>query len=74
MKLRHLVIASTMLLATSGIAASQDAKLTDPQIAHIAYTAGQIDIAAGELALKKSKNKAGARLRHGDGPRPHGGQ
>jgi putative membrane protein len=58
MKLRHLAIASTMLLGTSGIAASQDAKLTDPQIAHIAYTAGQIDIAAGELALKKSKNKA----------------
>lgn len=29
---------------------------TDPQIAHIAYTAGQIDIAAGEQALKKTKN------------------
>ncbi|MGO4387661.1 DUF4142 domain-containing protein [Microvirga sp. 2YAF29] len=33
------------------------AKLTDPQIAHIAYTAGQIDIQAAELALKQSKNK-----------------
>ena len=30
---------------------------TDPQIAHIAYTAGQIDIEAARLALKKSKNK-----------------
>jgi putative membrane protein len=31
---------------------------TDPQIAHIAYTAGQIDIAAAYLALKKTHNKA----------------
>lgn len=48
---------ATALLA-SGIAAAQSgAKLTDPQIAHIAYTAGQIDIAAAQQALKKSKNK-----------------
>lgn len=32
-------------------------KLTDPQIAHIAYTAGDIDIKAAQLALKTSKNK-----------------
>ena len=31
---------------------------TDPQIAHIAYTAGQIDVAAGKQALAKSKNRA----------------
>jgi putative membrane protein len=30
---------------------------TDPQIAHIAYTAGQIDIKAAEQALGKSQNK-----------------
>ncbi|MGH6836743.1 MAG: DUF4142 domain-containing protein [Methylocella sp.] len=30
---------------------------TDPQIAHIAYTAGQIDIKAAEQALSKSHNK-----------------
>ena len=30
---------------------------TDPQIAHIAYTAGQLDIAAAKHALAKSKNK-----------------
>jgi putative membrane protein len=30
---------------------------TDPQIAHIAYTAGNIDIAAGKQALAKSHNK-----------------
>ena len=31
---------------------------TDPQIAHIAYTAGNIDIASGKLALSKSQNPA----------------
>lgn len=45
------------LLLASGIAAAQGAKPTDPQIAHIAYTADQLDIAAAEQALQKSKNK-----------------
>ena len=45
-----------MLLA-SGIASAQGAKLTDPQIAHIAYTAGQLDIEAAQQALQKSTNK-----------------
>ena len=31
-------------------------KPTDPQIAHIAYTAGQLDIEAAKQALDKSKN------------------
>jgi putative membrane protein len=31
---------------------------TDPQIAHIAYTAGQIDIDSGKMALSKSHNAA----------------
>jgi len=31
---------------------------TDPQIAHIAYTAGTIDVAAGKQALARSHNKA----------------
>src|ERR1044071_3621667 len=44
-------------LALPGAAAAQAAKPTDPQIAHIAYTAGQIDIAAAKQALQKSKNK-----------------
>jgi putative membrane protein len=30
---------------------------TDPQIAHIAYTAGQLDIEGAKQALSKSKNK-----------------
>ena len=33
------------------------AKPTDPQIAHIAYTAGQLDIEAAKQAIGKSKNK-----------------
>ncbi len=45
------------VLLASGAASAQSAKPTDPQIAHIAYTAGQIDIQAAEQALQKSKNK-----------------
>ena len=44
-------------LLVAGSASAQGAKPTDPQIAHIAYTAGQIDIEAAQQALKKSKNK-----------------
>ena len=47
---------AVMLLA-SGFASAQGAKPTDPQIAHIAYTAGQLDILAAEQALQRSKNK-----------------
>ncbi len=46
-----------VLLLASGVAWAQDAKLTDAQIAHVAYTAGKIDIAAAKQALQKSKNK-----------------
>jgi putative membrane protein len=38
-------------------ALAEDAKPNDAQIAHIAYTAGAIDIKAAQLALQKSKNK-----------------
>ena len=49
-------IAAICLL--SGAAFAQGAaKPTDPQIAHIAYTAGQLDIEAAKQALSKSKNK-----------------
>ncbi len=40
-----------------GAANAQTAKPNDAQIAHIAYTAGTIDIRAAQLALEKSKNK-----------------
>jgi putative membrane protein len=48
-------VAVTCLL--SGAALAQSAKPTDPQIAHIAYTAGQLDIEAAKQALAKSKSK-----------------
>ena len=41
----------------SGGAFAENAKLTDPQIAHIAYTAGAIDIAAAKQAQSKASNK-----------------
>ena len=44
------------LLSTAAIA-QRESGPTDPQIAHIAYTAGQIDIAASKQALAKSKNR-----------------
>ena len=45
-------------MIASGTAFAQSAgKPTDPQIAHIAYTASEIDIKAAELAKKNSKNK-----------------
>jgi putative membrane protein len=44
-------------LGFSGAIAAPAAKPTDPQIAHIAYTAGQLDVEAGKQALDKSKNE-----------------
>jgi len=48
------IAAATLL---SSAAWAEGAKLTDPQIAHIAYTAGVIDVAAGKQALSKASNK-----------------
>jgi putative membrane protein len=48
-------VAAMSLLASGALA--QNAKLTDPQIAHIAYTAGVIDVAAAKQALGKASNK-----------------
>jgi putative membrane protein len=44
------------LASALGIAGAAAAGPTDPQIAHIAYTAGLIDIEAGKQALNKSQN------------------
>ena len=41
----------------TGPALAQGAKPTDPQIAHIAYTAGVIDIAAAKQAVTKASSK-----------------
>lgn len=49
--------AAAALVLTAGVALAQGAKPNDAQIAHIAYTAGNIDIAAAQQAVKKTKNK-----------------
>jgi putative membrane protein len=47
-----------VLAATPALVSAQAAAPNDAQIAHIAYTAGQLDITAAEQALKISKTKA----------------
>ena len=49
-------LAALCLMATAPLAEAAD-KPSDPQIAHIAYTAGVIDIEAAKQAIAKSKNK-----------------
>jgi putative membrane protein len=49
--------AIAVIAVLSSPALAQGAKPTDPQIAHVAYTAGVIDINAAKQALKKSNNK-----------------
>ena len=57
MYIRLGAVAATVCLL-SGVAFAQGAsKPTDPQIAHIAYTAGAIDVTAAKQAISKSKNK-----------------
>src|SRR6185437_5194936 len=50
-------LAAAVALAISSSPGFAADKPTDPQIAHIAYTAGDIDIKAAKLALEKSHNK-----------------
>ncbi|WP_375777357.1 DUF4142 domain-containing protein [Bradyrhizobium sp. ma5] len=53
----RLSIAVAALGVLTGAALAQGAKLTDPQIAHIAYTAGVIDINAAKQAESKASSK-----------------
>lgn len=48
---------ATMLTGAATHAYAAD-KPTDPQIAHIAYTAGDLDIKAAKLALEKSQTES----------------
>ena len=57
MMIRSAIFASAAILSLGAPALAADAP-TDPQIAHIAYTAGVLDVAAGKQALAKSHNKA----------------
>ncbi|HEX5071398.1 MAG TPA: DUF4142 domain-containing protein [Vicinamibacterales bacterium] len=55
---RRLGMAMAVLsMSTVGLFAQGGDKPTDPQIAHIAYTAGTLDVLAAQQALKMSKNK-----------------
>jgi putative membrane protein len=56
MKLTIALISATAMLTFAS--AANAAGPTDPQIAHIAYTAGNLDVAAGKQALARSHNKA----------------
>jgi putative membrane protein len=52
-------LGAAALVVLSGTALSHDGPHpTDAQIAHIAYTAGQIDVAAGRQALARTRNPA----------------
>ena len=56
--LRALGLTAALAMVAPFAAQAQAAKINDAQIAHIAYTAGVIDVAAGKQALAKSKDKA----------------
>jgi putative membrane protein len=49
-------IAIVALVLSGAAVLAQNAKPNDAQIAHIAYTAGDIDIKTAEIALAKTKN------------------
>lgn len=53
---QSLAIAAAITLGAGAAVAAEGP--SDPQIAHIAYTAGVIDVAAAKQALAKSHNKA----------------
>jgi len=57
MSIRLLAAIAAISLSTGGVLAQGAGKPADPQIAHIAYTAGQIDIEAAQQALSKSQNR-----------------
>lgn len=56
--IRQFTFAAALLAAAPAAMAQPAARLTDAQIAHVAYTAGEIDITTAKLALHKSHDKA----------------
>ncbi|MDK1374279.1 MULTISPECIES: DUF4142 domain-containing protein [unclassified Sinorhizobium] len=57
MTIRLTTAAAALALLLGGNSALAADKPTDPQIAHIAYTAGVIDVEAAKQAIATSKNK-----------------
>ena len=58
-----LVVGILAVLSSGKLLADPAAKPTDPQIAHIAYTAGLLDVEAGKQALEQSPEQGCTRLR-----------
>ena len=56
--LKNSVLTATVCFAAASAMAQSTEKPTDSQIADIAYTAGQIDVTAANLALEKTKTRA----------------
>jgi putative membrane protein len=56
-KVMYRAVASLSCGSLGACRRDRRAKPTDPQIAHIAHTAGQLDIEAAKQALEKSKNQ-----------------
>jgi putative membrane protein len=52
----RLLIAATLIASAAPAGAQRSARPNDARIAHIAYTADNLDIEAGRLALRKSQN------------------
>ena len=71
MSLTRKTIFVAALIASSAALAQSASKPTDPQIAHIAYTADEIDIKAGQLAKELEESK-GRCLRGRHDPRSYG--
>ena len=69
--LRKTLFAVVCVLALPAAAVAQAAKPSDAQIAHIAYTAGAIDIVAGKQALARSHDR-GVRIFAKEMIRDHG--
>ncbi|ESZ17830.1 DUF4142 domain-containing protein [Mesorhizobium sp. L48C026A00] len=57
MFIRSTTALAALFLLSAATSAQASDKPSDPQIAHIAYTAGVLDVEAAMQALKKSKNK-----------------
>ena len=53
---RFTQVTAAALTLTAGAALAQATKPTDPQIAHIAYTAGVLDVEGAKQALSMTKN------------------
>lgn len=54
---QHAIAVAAAVSLLSAAAFAQGTTPTDPQIAHIAYTAGVLDVEAAKQALAKSKNQ-----------------